>query len=597
MSRWQVAARLARREVRRHWVRSLLVVAIVAIPLGAAQAAAINGAVEVRGSSRPLDEGAGFDTYGGSDESVGFDPRLGRPSEISPPGTESGRPVERVAVGFSIRDWTHAAAAHRRGPDGLTPLTTIALVDDDVEPIEGRLPRTRHEAVISPALARTAGLDVGDDLRMIASQVDLTVVGVVDHPFDEANAAVGPLADGEEDWAAAALARIRDVDQDQVQVWAEMYELFWWDDTAGPGTAVLARSPAPGAAELVVAAVAGTIAVGFVAVTSSAAFAISARRQVRQLGILAAAGAGPGDLTRAVLLQGSTLGLVGAIVATVLVYAGRAVAVTWVLRPAAEDGPIIPLAPASVLGLAVLGVVAGTLAALVPALTASRIPVLAALAGRRPVPRRRMWSPWVGGVVLAGGLVTLGAVTVASTHDAAPAGGETAAGAALAVLAVMGGATALSPAVIAAVARLTGRARGTARLAGRSLSRDRMRSSAVVAASAVALGLPVVLILWQAHDAGTNWYGPFDGATEEAWQHVQDARTTTETITTYGPAGALDDVDGQLREILGPGTVGARTIDVQGEGTGPSGAPATAVDPEELRRATGDDAVADLLAQ
>ena len=46
VSRWRVAARLARREVRRHWARSALVVLIIALPVLATQAAAITWRVD-----------------------------------------------------------------------------------------------------------------------------------------------------------------------------------------------------------------------------------------------------------------------------------------------------------------------------------------------------------------------------------------------------------------------------------------------------------------------------------------------------------------------------------------------------------------------
>ena len=124
-----------------------------------------------------------------------------------------------------------------------------------------------------------------------------------------------------------------------------------------------------------------------------------------------------------------------------------------------------------------------------------RIPTLAALAGRRPLPpvRRRVTAAGVGAVTL--GLVLLGLAVAGHTATASTAGsGSTElwalVGVAGGVLQLLG-ACALSPALVARLEPLAGRARGTWRLAARSLARERVRTGAVVSAVAAALGLAV----------------------------------------------------------------------------------------------------------
>ncbi len=591
-SRWRVAVRVAWREVRRHWVRSALVVLVVAVPVLAAQAASLYwGSVRQNlAFEQPLTVWSPEDA--GADERTGFDPRLG-----PPPAVEG---AEQVATGFAISDWT-PSAGHGIGPDDLQQVRIVGFVPgrSDIDLRQGREPRTRHEVVVTDDLATEADLDVGDGMEAVASGVELTVVGIshLDGPAT-ATAWAGPPVDDADDWVPTTLARMRDSGNDLVT--ADMFDLYWLTPEAraarglGPAAApdeafryeegATSAGPRVGVTEVVVTAALAAIAVGFVATTASAAFAIGARRQVRQLGTLAAVGAAPADLLRAVVLQGTVLGAVGAAMATVLVYVGRFV----VVRRWLDDTTwTVPFQPSWVGAAAVLGVVAGTAAAAVPALTASRIPVLSALGGARPVRRHRLRSPWVGLAVIAVGLAGLSWASAGNRGD----GGAEVSVAALGALAVMAGAAAVSPGLVALAGRLSARTRGTVRLAGRTLVRDGMRSAAIVAATAVALAIPVVVLVYGAREPERG-LGP-SPEVRAYWDRVDDAHTHTTRVEVVGPGDEEEErATDEVVALLGDDALVARALVLRvDEVAGPS----YAVPPDGLRAATGDDAVADAL--
>ncbi|HEX7133228.1 MAG TPA: FtsX-like permease family protein [Iamia sp.] len=590
MSRWRVAARLARREVRRHWIRSALVVLIIALPVLAAQGAAI-AARATQWSDGSLPSTAfpqdAYPAYAGADEYTGFDPRLGRPPAVVG--------AARVETGFFVRDWTFAAEGEGRGPDDLASIHVVGFIPDasDVPLAEGRHPRTRHEVTVSSSLADRADLVVGDRMEAIASRVELTVVGI-GSAHVRPIAWAGPPRDEEDDWVPEALVRIRDSGAGHAT--AEMFDLYWAPDGGALAPDPLGREVTkPPAlrrdlpAETVVGGAAGAaIAVGFVATVCSAAFAIGARRQLRDLGLLATTGASPGDLVRAVILQGTTLGVVGVALSTVLAFLGRAVVVHRYVPTERWD---VPWSVGLVLAVGVLGIVAGTAAALVPALTASRIPTLSALAGRRPLRRRPLRSPYAGVVLVVAGLALLSWASGSGTRN----DGAAIAASVVGVLATMGGAVALSPAVVAGLARLCSRRGGTVRLAGRSLARDGMRSASIVATVAVAVAIPVVVLVWGGRE---TWTASSTPASRARAERVQAAERATGQAFIEGPGSGTDLLDSPVtaraREVLGPDVVATREILVfDDRGT----AQGVAVDPDELRRVTGDDEVADALEE
>jgi putative ABC transport system permease protein len=233
----------------------------------------------------------------------------------------------------------------------------------------------------------------------------------------------------------------------------------------------------------------GALVLTVVGIVIAAAFAVGARRQLVTLGQLSASGAPPGTVRLALVLQGTVTGVIGAAgglaLAAVVLLLGR----PYVELALDERIHRYEVRAAELGAVVLIGVAAATVAALIPARTAARVPTLAALAGRRPLApvSRRLVSWGVAGV--AGGLALLFLAVLGA------AGGSS--GELWALVAIAGGvaellgACALSPAVVSRLEPLARRLRGSLRLGARSLARHRARTGAVVSAVAAAGALAV----------------------------------------------------------------------------------------------------------
>ena len=192
-------------------------------------------------------------------------------------------------------------------------------------------------------------------------------------------------------------------------------------------------------------------------------------------------------IERSLALQGSWTGALGAIAGIALALA--AVTAGWGLF---EEfvGAELPSRNISIFDLVVVGLtatIAATIAAFLPARSAARVPVLTALAGRRPVRKVPKWMAPVGLLGFVGGLGLLALVAFASRDGS---NDNIAAGVAVVgSVSVMVGLLCVSPALIEAASKLGHRWPGPLLLAVRSLARQRTRSSAVVSAIAVVMAL------------------------------------------------------------------------------------------------------------
>jgi putative ABC transport system permease protein len=147
----------------------------------------------------------------------------------------------------------------------------------------------------------------------------------------------------------------------------------------------------------------GAAALTVTGIVIAAAFAAGARRQLTTLGQLNANGASAQVLRRVLFLQGTWTGLAGAAAGLSIGAAVLAGLASHRYQILGRDVGSYRIRPSDVVPPVVLGILAATVAALLPARTASRTPVVTALAGRRPLPRappagslrpaRRSWAP------------------------------------------------------------------------------------------------------------------------------------------------------------------------------------------------------------
>lgn len=482
MSSLRLPWRLAQREVRRRPGRTVLVALLVALPV-AGMAIAVT---VIRTDHRtPLEkweesfgkaEGVVYPTYG--DDGVAL------PTPVLPAGSR-GLVVTSSFQRFRTADHQHRADVQLTDRPLDDPMTTGML---DVR--SGRAPAAASEIALAPRVARDLGVAVGDDLVLDRPALRLTVVGMVEDPvcLDCRVALVAPGhldATFGPDLGTQILVDLPELSVGQLDsiraesVMLQIDATLPHRDLDDGGTEAVRWSLVLGAVVLMV-----------MGIVISAAFAVGARRQLVTLGQLSASGASPGVLRAGLVLQGTITGLVGA--AGGLVLGGAAL---LAFQPQVEqvlehriDGYTLHLV--DVAGAFAIGVLAATLAALLPARTASRLPTLAALAGRRPltpVPARLV-AAGVASVVV--GLSLLGLAVVGN------AGGRS--GNLWALVAIAGGvcelagACAIAPALVSRLEPLAARLRGSWKLAARGLARNRTRTGAVVAAVAAAGALAVI---------------------------------------------------------------------------------------------------------
>jgi putative ABC transport system permease protein len=363
----------------------------------------------------------------------------------------------------------------------------------------GRRPAAPDEAAVSLALADRARLGVGDTWSLEAPAQTFRIVGLLaDRPGRPEPVLVAPGFD------PAAL--------DDVNTGAVL--LFDRADTRlvrgplggdlGPWKKIVStRSEITGTRswELLAAGLAATFALAVVGVVIAAAFAISARRQLVAIGQLAAAGADAVAVRRVLALQGTGIGVAGAATGVLV---GR-LALAALERPA--FGGWVALAVLDWMVIAVAAVVVSTLAAIAPARSLVRSPVLAALQGRRPVTPVRAGPPVVAGVVTVVGLVVLFAAGRLPTRGVAMVAVLVLVLALAGSGALLAGVVSLCPYLVAAAAMLGRSRRGALRLALRELDRHRRASGATVAAIAVvgAGGLVVGSVVESGSGDATAW--------------------------------------------------------------------------------------------
>ncbi|MFJ6480859.1 FtsX-like permease family protein [Streptomyces sp. NPDC091682] len=218
------------------------------------------------------------------------------------------------------------------------------------------------------------------------------------------------------------------------------------------------------------------------------AFAVGARRSRRQLGLVGANGGDRRHIRSIVLSGGLVLGAVAAVIGTVI-----GVLLTVVLRPVLEESlgnrfGGFDFRPLELVGIALLAVVTGLLAAIVPAVTASRQTVLASLTGRRGVRRANRVLPVIGLIAIAAGVAIALYGTTSDLGSTVVAGGS-----ALAEL----GLVALTPVLVGLFGRLGRWLPLSPRLALRDAVRNRGRTAPAVAAVLAAVAGTVAVATYQ----------------------------------------------------------------------------------------------------
>lgn len=520
-------ARLAIGGIRRHLRRSVLVVALLAVPIAAAIVAAAgsralfpSGEEQARwhyGAADVVVQQPGFLPFGA--DAVSLDPeelaantgldrhRAEQLQEwlISSDPTYLGDVVASVGPDVDTAVVEHSwSALGARGIEVLGIDPTSPVTQGIVTLDAGTWPNDGAEISLTPEAAAAYGVTIGDSVAIdglgefrvsgvhlqnadARARGALVLPGTIDMPsaVDHLMAGDGLDADA---WGPLMTALAHEVGPETADlllgsgnVYVAPAQDFYGYDAGAP--LELDRPP-------VLAGFVAALLLLEVGLIAAAAHAAGARRRLREFGLLATIGANPDHIRRLVLFEAVALGVVSVVLGCI----GGVVA-TWALAGTIADLPthVVTDVGTHVSDLVApvgVGLVAALLAAWWPARTSARVPVLSALAGRMPTrPLRFRAVPWA--LALAGsGLLILGAVSETARTDP-----DLSDGAVLVMLfgslLVLAGAAVGGTWFVGRIAAHADRLPLSLRLVARDAGRQQFRSAMAIAGLVVVLAAPI----------------------------------------------------------------------------------------------------------
>jgi len=467
--------------LRREWRQQLLILALITV----AVAATFVGAAVATNTPSPAS--AGFGTANDI-ATLGPSPHLA--AQIAAIAHRFGRidviENETIQVPGSISTYSLRA----QNPHGAFGQPMLSLVS-------GHYPSGSGQVALTSGVASELHLRIGDTWRVGGSA--RRVVGIVTNPqnlVDEfALVAPGQVAAPTQ---VVVLFNARGVSPATIGPGVESRQSAAAANVFNPATISLA---------------AATLGMLLIALVSVGGFTVLAQRRIRSIGMLGAQGAIDANVGLVVRANGFATGLVGAL-------AGFAIGLAaWlVYRPRAEASAHHVMGPFQLPWLVIfvsmaLAVVAAYLAAVRPAQAIARVPIVAALAGRPPVPRQaRRWAGPTGVALLVVAFFMIGLASEQATSTAAETGDKST----LFLFLIVGlivlciGVVLVAPTCLALVAQAARRAPIVVRLALRDLARYRARSGAALAAISLSILIAVIICVVAAARFGDviDWVGP-----------------------------------------------------------------------------------------
>jgi putative ABC transport system permease protein len=471
---WRVALRVARRSAQRNKARSLLLMGLLLIPVYAGSVLALTWhatfASPERQASWVMGQADIVLRGEGLEQAVAKLPAGSRRVTVL-----EGETI--VQVGGSYAPYQYASV------NATDPLLRGMYVRR-----AGRPPRSPGEVALTTRLADTLGVKVGGTVVAGLPPRELAVVGIIDLAQELRRGAL--LTPPGQLLSSGARRAVMVALPDSASGW-EPPLINGLSSQARDATRPTPQQQATQAANL-------TLVVGFagaqMALLVSAAFAVGARRQRRELAMIAAVGASNRQVARVVLANGLLLGAVAGTLGVGLgcgsFWSSRGLVERLVDHPLADTGVPVP----HLVGIAAFAVGVGVLTALGPARGVSRQPVRAGLTGREVAAGASGRRLALAGLASAAGGAALAAY--AASPQVANVRLATA-GAGLVLL----GVAACAPALVGAVGRLAATMPLPGRLALRHAARHRLRTGAAVAAVGAAIAGSVGMILFSAADS------------------------------------------------------------------------------------------------
>ena len=463
---WRLPFRLARRDVRRRPGRSLLVALLVALPVAALGLLAIAYRTTLRDDDAWIPR-----RFGGADAvaDIGLDCECDRRTPLEdtlPPGTQIvwGREAD-VPVRRSDRDESNLAL-----------VTTIdmsnPLLRGRRDLAQGRWPDNAGEVALDRQLAERYEVGIGDQLRLAHQPMAFVIVGLIvgNNEYAPMIAAPGFDFDVIRPFFKSDVGFIKFADSFDESLRSRI--------DVNPESSFGYGASNDGL-KTTLAWLGAVLAMSVLGVLITAAFAVSGRRQLASLGQLSANGVDQQTIVRALTLEGTVTGVIGA-------GAGLLAAAAIHLQSPnlfGLHGPAVVSTTDMVL-LSATAVAIATIAALIPARSLRRVSVLSAMAGRRPIGAVSRRHGLLGALLFIGGL----AVTTFAMRSAT--GMAAVLLAALGMMAVIFGVCALSALLLEKLSALAANAGGALRLGARSIGRSGPRAASVFA-SMVLVGMIV----------------------------------------------------------------------------------------------------------
>jgi putative ABC transport system permease protein len=492
--------RIARRNVGRSRWRSLLIVVLVLLPV-----AGMAGAATVIQTVTPAPEREVVARMGQADLLVS--PATGGTEQLLrdhlPPGSRI-EPFLNTSGNLVLPGIKLQVTVSSLDPAGLAR-GMLSLVG-------GRFPATTGEVAISAEVGRLAKVGLGQHLE-VSELGSPVVVGLVENPLAlkerlvlaDPSLAAGGAASNSSEWLVELPAG---TDPATIDYGAPVVEPGSpYGLGSEPVFLVTTRATAFGQSSSTspTLIVLGGLALVDAALVAAAAFAVGVRRRQRELGLLAASGAEPRHLAATVLAEAGVLGLVAAVGGVVVGLLGALAMSPFLDDLSGHRNPLIALDPVLLIAAAALGIVAAVVAALAPARSAGRMPVLRALSGRRPPDRSARRSLGLGGVIV--GL----ALAMTISGSAVRLSGYTTMNTTISTLLLLGGAVlgtlgfgACAPWLLEQLERPSRLLPLAPRIALRDTARARARSGPIVTALLAAFAATVALSAYQASVEASN---------------------------------------------------------------------------------------------
>ncbi|MEV0718585.1 FtsX-like permease family protein, partial [Asanoa sp. NPDC050611] len=431
MSVWRTSLRIALREARRAKGRTAMVLVLITLPvLGLAFAAVTVDMFDLRPAEKvdrlmgtadarvqwydraPLQQSLDGQRWSSEQEpDPSAEPFLPSQRELLAQLPAGSTAIPVTSAWLEMRTATGIGSAEVLGVDAASP-----IAKGMVEVLDGRAPSAANEVALSRKSMERFDAKIGGTVQDASRTETFSVVGLVETPANLGELMV--RAPGTEPVSAWLVDTPNPVDWSGVRALnAKGMVVESRSVIVDPPTDPEGALPPPNdglAGGLQVAAVIGGLGLFEVVLLAGPAFAIGARRRRRELALVSANGGTPAHLRRIVLSDGIVLGLAAAVTGIALGIAGAMIArplvEVYVANERAGGYRVYPTALALV---ALLALVTGVLAALVPAVSAARQDVVAALTGRRGALRsRRRWVVLGILLIVGGALVAVaGAMT------------------------------------------------------------------------------------------------------------------------------------------------------------------------------------------